>query len=639
MSAQGFLDACGFIPTAAGTTNFVVSTPIQGYQTPASAGAQNIVYSYRSESADKSQWEEGFGAYNTSTGTLARTTVTANSLGTTALVNFSAAPNVFITALAADITGLRATGYVLMYPSANQGGGAWNVIDGYGNPVSTVGTTTQGLQEAINFAIANGQSLRVFGGGPHSIFYGSGTTHTNTTIDGISSTVGMLVGDYVTGAGIPSFTTITAIAANSITISHAATASATVNIRVTRGAGANLANYINCGSGIVVPPVEQWDCELHDVNITFASTVNGPGLQFDSCMMVTWVHTGQLVYQPSSPGANSYAVLWSPNTPVPLDGITAVTGSKFYISNHAAPASNGTAQAVWGFNASLGGIDTSFFSSVELNGTGTGSSSNTLYGIVLFGLGATSAFQQNTFDITNIHIVQSAGIQLGTSSANSASCRGNKFNIGGINPSGASSVGLDTFCGPDKFNIGMITNEQGTLNIGVALQSSSVGNEVYVGRIDGATTQRVDTGTNNLFVIGGQIAPDSLQYPAIIGGYLKGVSLATVADNALVIKLPYSVTRYRVREVFITGATGVLSSAQCGLFTLTAGGGGAIVPGGTSMNGITNPAADNPGSAAVLALGSFGLTAYISTTTLYFRVTTAQASATVNVYVFIQPLP
>lgn len=102
MSATGYIDACGFVPVSSGTGDFVVSVAIQGYQTPVSAGAVNAtVYSYRAESSDKSQWEEGFGAYTVSGTTLARTTVTASSTGSK--VSFSAAPNVFITALSADL--------------------------------------------------------------------------------------------------------------------------------------------------------------------------------------------------------------------------------------------------------------------------------------------------------------------------------------------------------------------------------------------------------------------------------------------------------------------------------------------------------------------------------------------------------
>lgn len=102
MTAQAYLNACGFVPTAGGTADFVVSAAVQGYQTPASAAAVNAtVYSYRAESPDKSQWEIGFGTYTVSGTTLARTTVIASSTG--AKVSFTSAPNVFVTAMAADL--------------------------------------------------------------------------------------------------------------------------------------------------------------------------------------------------------------------------------------------------------------------------------------------------------------------------------------------------------------------------------------------------------------------------------------------------------------------------------------------------------------------------------------------------------
>ena len=102
MSATGFLDACGFFPAAGGTADFVVSSAVTGYQTPASAGAANgAVYSYRAQSSDLSQWEIGFGAYATGTTTLARTTVVASSTGSK--VNFSAPPSVYVTALSVDL--------------------------------------------------------------------------------------------------------------------------------------------------------------------------------------------------------------------------------------------------------------------------------------------------------------------------------------------------------------------------------------------------------------------------------------------------------------------------------------------------------------------------------------------------------
>jgi hypothetical protein len=58
-----------------------------------------------------------------------------------------------------------AIGAVRMFPTPSQGGGAWSVVDPWGNPVSTAGTTTQGLQEAINTAVTNRWPLHISGQG------------------------------------------------------------------------------------------------------------------------------------------------------------------------------------------------------------------------------------------------------------------------------------------------------------------------------------------------------------------------------------------------------------------------------------------------------------------------------------------
>jgi hypothetical protein len=108
-----FLDVCRFNPTLGGTTDWTVSSNVQGYQTPALAGAVNAtVYRYRAESADLSQWEIGFGAYTVAGTVLARTTVLYNSSGTGTgagqsgagtKINFSTVPQVGIVALAEDM--------------------------------------------------------------------------------------------------------------------------------------------------------------------------------------------------------------------------------------------------------------------------------------------------------------------------------------------------------------------------------------------------------------------------------------------------------------------------------------------------------------------------------------------------------
>ncbi len=98
-----FINSCYFTPASSGTGSFVVSAAVQGFMTPAQAGAVNGgVYKYRAESADLSQWEVGEGTYTSGTTTLTRTTILQNSSGTTSAINFTAAPNVGIIAAKED---------------------------------------------------------------------------------------------------------------------------------------------------------------------------------------------------------------------------------------------------------------------------------------------------------------------------------------------------------------------------------------------------------------------------------------------------------------------------------------------------------------------------------------------------------
>jgi hypothetical protein len=116
---------------------------VVGYQSPTAAGAINgTVYRYRAESADLSQWEIGHGAYNSGTGVFARTAVLFNSLGTTAKVSFTVAPQVAIVALAEDLPSLSgalntftgiigAAGGQIAFPAAQNPSSDPNTLDDY----------------------------------------------------------------------------------------------------------------------------------------------------------------------------------------------------------------------------------------------------------------------------------------------------------------------------------------------------------------------------------------------------------------------------------------------------------------------------------------------------------------------------
>jgi len=170
-----FLDSCKFTATASGTGDWTVSALVAGYQTPASAGAVNgATYRYRAESADLTQWEVGTGTYNTTGPVLARTTVLYNSSGTGtgagqsgagSKINFSAAPQVGITALAEDLGPAWST----WTPTPTPSGGSFTSASASGGyyvlgkivffsvtiTITTVGTATGSITIGLPVGTAN----------------------------------------------------------------------------------------------------------------------------------------------------------------------------------------------------------------------------------------------------------------------------------------------------------------------------------------------------------------------------------------------------------------------------------------------------------------------------------------------------
>lgn len=103
-----FVDNCKFNPTAGGTTDWTFASAVLGSQSPSASGAVNgAKYKFLAISADQTQWELAEGAYTSSTGVFARTTVLYNSSGNTSKINFSAAPTVAIVALLEDLIGAQ----------------------------------------------------------------------------------------------------------------------------------------------------------------------------------------------------------------------------------------------------------------------------------------------------------------------------------------------------------------------------------------------------------------------------------------------------------------------------------------------------------------------------------------------------
>jgi hypothetical protein len=108
----------------------------------------------------------------------------------------------------------------------------------------------------------------------------TGNTHSTATLDGLASTAHLVVGMTVSGAGIPAGTTVTAISGSSVTLSQAATATATgvsvtFLLQMRRGtatyAPPAIANGARATTTIAVP----WARFRDRVKVTLAESLQG----------------------------------------------------------------------------------------------------------------------------------------------------------------------------------------------------------------------------------------------------------------------------------------------------------------------------------------------------------------------------
>jgi len=258
-------------------------------------------------------------------------------------------------------------------------------------------------------------------------------------------------------------------------------------------------SYINCSTSVNVPACQIATVRLHNVTLNFNAMGSSSGLIFDSFMMMDWEHTGQVVYS-----GNAAAIHFKPTNPVPLDQITVCVASRFKLNSVA--TIGGTNPTGIRFDLSGGSILDNSFRVAEVLGA-NGLTVYGQHGIQVTGPTVTTVFECNTIDIGGtIHMWSTAGIQVGLNTTNQGNLRRNIWRIGSIKPKGASSVGFNSFGSNDQVSIGSITNQEGTLDKGVALQSGATENLIHVGKISGfATTSLEDSGTNNNYYYGGSL--------------------------------------------------------------------------------------------------------------------------------------
>lgn len=174
---------------------------------------------------------------------------------------------------------------------------------GTGTPAGIQATDTLSIG-GITFTAAASETISTgtFAVAPVVTVTPTGTTHTNTTIDSISSMTSIAVGQLISGTGIPANTYITVVGGSSVTISQAATASASITLTIT---GDSAAQAIRDTAISLVRVINRYASST-----VFAYYVSGPA-DLPGQLLITSRTVGASVFYVLS----SRATCWSPLLP------------------------------------------------------------------------------------------------------------------------------------------------------------------------------------------------------------------------------------------------------------------------------------------------------------------------------------
>jgi len=290
------------------------------------------------------------------------------------------------------------------------GDGEFKVYDPDGLEIDISSSTTDGLQEAIDYANDNEYNLYVYGGG--------------ASTDGEDHAV------------------------------------------------------ITCTTPIDVPVLRLKVFVLDSVTVDFPSSIGANyGFDFDTCILSTFYLNGQIVY-----AGTGDAVYFDPRTADPVDSVTAIESSMFYIGcvSHSGTAANN--KACVRFRPSSGYIQGNVFTFGEIQAGG-----NTDRGIFVSVSDATSSFLGNIVQISHVSSPVEYGILLGESTLADGKIKGNIWNVGLIQPSDADGVAFSTFGSNDYISFSA-DDAHGGLDYGLQVQSTADENFCIIRMCDGASS-------------------------------------------------------------------------------------------------------------------------------------------------------
>lgn len=122
----------------------------------------------------------------------------------------------------------------------------------------------------------------------------------------------------------------------------------------------------------------------------------------------------------------------------------------------------------------------------------------------------------------------------------------------------------------------------------------------------------------------------------VISFPVRGVNFNPSVATDLAISVNSPTTRYTFNALFITNASGTLSTSAVGLFTATGGGGLTVI--GSATLTVTTSLADAVGNAQLLTSSIINTVAF-SDSTFQFRVIVPQGgAATADVILYVRPM-
>jgi hypothetical protein len=378
---------------------------------------------------------------------------------------------------------------------------AWKVILPDGSRLDTTGTTSEGLQEAINYAARYGYDLWVYGGGIKALKWGApygGALGTNpfTTTNGsnvvaVAHTAhGLTTGDKVTFDGLSAALngipeaqienveksiTVTGVNGYTFTTTNNATSSGAAGGASVRfqHSGQDVA-IISCTAGLDIPPIQGVRWDIH-ATINFGGPGGTPAIDFDSIMASDIKFSGQIV----ASSGYSIGVRFRPSLELPQDPFGPVMTST-YVELPSVVMAGGGGVGI-DFDATAGAISSNIFKIVEPNEGAVG---------IRVEAGALTTFDHNQINAVDLH-AQDTSINAGVSATNAANIFGNTWNVQCDASTGG--VGVEIW-GRNEHWIVSVTNLEGSPATGITLNTSAKQNHVTVLRND-ATVKINDAAT------------------------------------------------------------------------------------------------------------------------------------------------